>query len=141
MQFAPNSISGKRLTQYGISSKALKKTHVYSMPWQPMPALTIPVPFSGSIILIRRDLLDVAFDGELTDSPSLAPLVHRFCHAHQRLEWGLFKYLWRHLMTRIYRQGVSLKHRHTERECYQAERLVIEHHEMNAHEDYFTNDQ
>ena len=69
----------------------------------------------------------MAPDGELADSPALAPLVHRFCHAHQRLEWGMFRYLWRHLKSRLYRRGVPLWHRETERECYQAANLVLDY--------------
>ena len=127
MRFAPDSISGRRLRQYGISSKALEKTHVFGVQLQPVPALTLPVPFFGCIILIRKNLLEIGQDGELADSPALAPLVHRFCHAHQRLEWGLLLYLWRHLQSRVYRRGVPLWHRQAERECYEAARLVLEH--------------
>ena len=135
MRFGPDSVSGRRLRQYGISSRALKKTRVFGFQWQPVPALTLPVPFFGCIILIRRNLLEIGPDGELADSPALAPLVHRFCHAHQRLEWGVITYLWRHLQSRVYRRGVPLWHRQTERECYEAARRVLDHHLEKAEEE------
>ena len=131
MRFAPNSVSGRRLRKHGVSSKALEKTRIYAVGWQPVPAWTLPVPFLGCIILIRRTLLDRELDGELADSAALAPLVHQFCHAHQRLEWGIFLYLWRHLWARIVPRGVPIRYRQVEREACEAARQVEEHYLTN----------
>ncbi len=127
MRFPPDSITGKLLIKHGISSRALSRTSVYGIKRLGVPSLTVPLPLSRCIILIRLKLLDMTPEGNLADAPTLAPLVHRFYHAHQRLEWGLIKYLWRHLKSRLYKRGVPLWHRDTERECYQAVEEVIEY--------------
>ena len=131
MRFSPDSVSGSRLRQYGVSSRALEKTRIYAVRWQPVPAFTLPVPFFGCITLIRRTLVDRELDGELADSPALAPLVHQLCHTHQRLEWGVFLYLWRHLWARIVPRGVPIRYRQVERECYESARLVQEYYQTH----------
>lgn len=126
MRFAPNCAGGRRLRRYGVSSKTLEKTRVYAIRWQPALAFTVPVPFAGCIILVRRTLLDLEADSELADSAALALLVHQFCHAHQRVEWGFFPYLWRHLWARLVSRSIPVRHRQVEREAYNAERQVQE---------------
>ena len=87
----------------------------------------LPVPFFGSVVLIRRLLLGRDVDGELPDGPALALLVHQLCHVHQRLEWGLYMYLWRHLWQRLAPRGIPIQHRQVERECYYLTQQVEEH--------------
>ena len=135
MRIAPDSISGKRLRRHGVSSKALKKARLYTSGWQPVPALTVPFPFSGCIILIRQELLDRDADGELSDSPALAPLVHQFCHVNQRQEWGFFLYLLRHLRSRVFERNVAMRHRQAERECCEAARRVQEYYLPPEHKE------
>ena len=66
-------------------------------------------------------------DGELAGSAALAPLVHQLCHAHQRMEWGIFLYLWRHLWARLFNRGVPVRNRQVERECYVAAAQALEY--------------
>ena len=87
----------------------------------------LPIPFFGAVLLIRRRLLERDVDGELSDSPALALLVHKLCHVHQRLEWGLYLYLWRHLRQRLVPRGVPLRHQQVERECFYRMGQVLEH--------------
>ena len=126
MRLAPDSPNGKLLKRYGVSSNALKRTQVYLLPWQPFMMLTIPVPFAGCVILIRQNLIDLGVDGEFADTSSLAPLVHQFCHAHQRLEWGLFFYFWRHICSRVFGRRFPVWHRYVEIECYESVRRMRE---------------
>ena len=118
MRFAPNSITGKRLRQHGVSSRALEKTRVYAIPWTPVRGLTVPLPLIGAIILIGKKYLDQELDGELGDSAALAPLIHQYTHVHQRLEWGIYLYFWRHMWIRLFPRGVPIRHRQAEREAY-----------------------
>jgi len=134
MRFPPHSVTGRRLRKHGVSSRALEKTRIYTVGWQPVPTWNLPVPFFGCIILIRRTLLDQELDGELADSASLAPLVHQLVHAHQRLEWGVFLYLWRHLWARIVPRGVPFRFRQVEREAYEAARQVEEYYRPDGEE-------
>jgi len=134
MRFAPDSVSGQRLRHYGVSSNALRKTRVYAVLWPPLSGLTIPVPFIGAIILIGKKYLDRELDGELAGNAALAPLIHQYCHAHQRLEWGLLRYLWRHLWSRLVPRGVPLRHRQVEREAYEAARRALESYSTNEEE-------
>ncbi|MCH7706594.1 MAG: hypothetical protein IIB33_06065 [Chloroflexi bacterium] len=127
MRIAPNSISGRRLRQHGVSSKALRKSRVYFVFWQPVDAIMLPVPFFGAVVLIRRLLVERDVDGELPDGPVLALLVHQLCHVHQRLEWGLYLYLWRHLWQRLVTRGIPIQRRQVERECHYLVRQVEEH--------------
>ena len=125
MRFPPDSLTGKLLRKHGVSSRALSNTRVYRVKRLGVPALTVPLLLSKCIIFIRHTFLEMTPEGDIADGPTLAPLVHRFYHVHQRLEWGLTKYLWRHLKSRLYKRGVPLWHRDTERECYQAVDAVI----------------
>lgn len=87
----------------------------------------LPVPFFGAVVLIRRFLVERDVDGELSDSPALAPLVHQLCHVHQRLEWGTYLYIWRHLWQRMVPSGIPIQRRQVERECYYLVRQLEEH--------------
>ena len=129
MRFHPASVNGKQLRQFGVSSKALAKTHVYAVPWMPIPAVTIPLPIVGCVTLIRQKLSGMTGDrdGALAGSAVMVPLVHQLCHAHQRLEWGVFLYVWRHLRARLFTNGVPFKHSQVERECYIAASLALEY--------------
>ena len=127
MRITPDSISGKRLRQHGVSSRALRKSRIFFLFWQPMNSFMLPVPIIGPVVLIRRALLGRDVDGELPDGPALALLVHQLCHVHQRLEWGIYPYLWRHLWQRLALRGIPIQHRQVERECYYLTRQVEEH--------------
>lgn len=87
----------------------------------------LPVPFFGAVVLVRRLLVERDADGELSDGPALALLVHQLCHVHQRLEWGVYLYLWRHLWQRLVHRGIPIQRRQVERECYALARQVEEH--------------
>ena len=128
MLFPPDCISGKRLRKYGVSSAALKRVHVYAVAWLPKAAMTVPVPFLGCVILVRKNLLDLELDGVLADSPALGVLLHQYCHSYQRLQWGFLPYLWRHFWSWALLQGVPAAHRQVERECYEAVSRVEEAH-------------
>ena len=127
MYIAPEGSQGQRLMRHGVSASALKKTRIYPLGWLPGGAITVPLPFLKVSILIRKDLLRWNANGELADGPELGPLVHQLCHAHQRLEWGLVSYLWRHLWARLRRRDVSIRFSQVERECHQAARQTEEY--------------
>lgn len=128
MKLPAHSVSGRRLKKYGIAATTLAKVHVLSIRWLPFVALTVPIPFDGCMILAHRKALDRELDGALADSPALAILVHQYCHAHQRLEWGFFPYAWRHLLSRLVPRGEPVRFRQVERECYAIAQAVIEAH-------------
>ncbi len=134
MLFPPDCISGKRLRKYGVSSAALKRVHVYAVAWFPKEAMTVPIPFLGCVILVRKNLLDVELDGVLADSSALGVLIHQYCHAYQRLQWGFLPYFWRHFWSWAALRGVPVVHRQVERECYEAVRQVEEAHSLPAGE-------
>ena len=127
MRIVPDSPSSMRLRRHGVSSSALEKTRIYAVGWLPRGTLTLPLPFHNVAILIRKDILKWDADGELAEGPELAPLVHHLCHAHQRLEWGLILYLWRHLWARLRRRDDPIRFSQVERECYQAARHTEEY--------------
>ena len=127
LRIVPNTASERRLRRHGVSTQALAKSRIYLVRWLPGSAITVPLPFLGVAILIRRDLLNRDTDEELADGPELAPLVHQLCHAHQRLEWGFALYLWRHLRAGIRQRTVPSRISQVERECYQAERATVEY--------------
>ena len=64
-------------------------------------AITLPFPFLGPSILIKRKWLVYNNDNELQDSESIRLLRHEFCHVRQMLEWGTFTYLRRHILARF----------------------------------------
>ena len=125
MWILADSPSGRRLRRHGVSAGTLSKTRVYPVGWLRGIRLTLPLPFLGAIIFIKKNLLRWDADGELADSAELAPLVHQLCHSHQRQEWGLIRYLWRHLVSRIRRGRGPTRFRQVERECYEAERQTV----------------
>ena len=128
MKIAPDSVSGKRLRKYGVSSHTLKTSSFIAVTWMPVPAFTLPVPVDGSVILVHQGVLAYDADGELADGPALAPLVHQLYHAYQRQEWGFTRYVARHLWSRLLPRGVPVHRRQVERECYLAARAVEEAH-------------
>ena len=126
MRIDPQSPNGSRLRRHGVSSSTLEKARIHSMGWLPGGAMTLPIPFFSASILIRRDLLKWNAAGELVEGPDLAPLVHQLCHAHQRMEWGFIRYLWRHLWARLRHRDVPIWFSQVERECYQVARQTVE---------------
>ena len=68
-------------------------------------------------------------DEELAAGPELATLVHQLCHVHQRLEWGVLPYLWRHLKARARRRNVPIRFSQVERECERAVRQTVEYYQ------------
>ncbi len=129
MRIIPDTPSERRLRRHGVSSKALAKSRIYPVRWLPGGALTVPVPFLGAAVLIRRDLISWDADEELAAGPELAPLVHQMCHVHQRLEWGVVPYLWRHLKARVRRRNVPIRFSQVERECERAARQTVEYYQ------------
>ncbi len=127
MRIVPNTASEIRLRRHGVSTQALAKSRIHLVRWLPKGSFTVPLPFFGVAILMRRGLLKWDAEEELADGPELAPLVHQLCHAHQRLEWGFALYLWRHLRARIRQRTVPSRISQVERECYQAERATLEY--------------
>jgi len=126
MRISAESVSGIRLRNQGVASKTLNRVSVYQVLWLPKPGMTIPLPFFGAIILLRRGFLRLNSDGDIEEVPELVHLIHQLCHVHQRLEWGLLPYLWRHVQTRIRRGYTSVRFTQVERECYKATQQALE---------------
>lgn len=126
MRISADSVSGMRLRNQGVASKTLNKVSVYQVIWLWKAGITIPLPFFGAIILLRQGLLKRDSDGDLEEIPELVHLIHQLCHVHQRLEWGLAPYLWRHVQTRIRRGYTSVRFTQVERECYKATQKSLE---------------
>ena len=130
MRILADSPSGRRLRRHGVSSNALSKTRVYPVGWLTGIRVTVPLPLFGTAVFIKRDMLKWDAEGELAEGPELAPLVHQLCHAHQRLEWGLVRYLWRHLRARLRRGYGPIRFSQVERECYEAARQTVEYYQQ-----------
>ncbi len=126
MRIQPDSISGQRLRRYGIASQSLSKTFLLGVWWMPVSAFTVPLPFDRCLLLAPAKLLQWDAEGELEDGLAMAPLVHQYVHAYQRLEWGFFPYLGRHLASRLGSRRVPVHRRQVEREAYAAAALVEE---------------
>ena len=126
MRIDPQSPEGRRLKRHGVSSSSLEKTRIHTVRWLPSGALMLPIPFFSASILIRQDMLKWSVDRGLAQGPELAPLVHQLCHAHQRQEWEVLRYLWRHLWARLRHRDVPIRFSQVERECYQAARQTVE---------------
>jgi|GEM_PF-1646711 hypothetical protein len=126
MRISAKSVSGMRLRGQGVASKTLCKVSIYQVPWLPKPGVTIPLPFLGAVIFLRQGLLKRDSNGDIEEIPELVHLIHQLCHVHQRLEWGLAPYLWRHVQTRIRRGYTSVRFSQVERECYKATQQTLE---------------
>ncbi len=85
------------------------------------------MPLVRPVILIGKKYLDTQLDGQLADNEALAPLAHQYCHVNQRIQWGFFPYVWRHLISRLFSRRVPVQHRQVEREAYQTMRQVYDH--------------
>jgi hypothetical protein len=127
MRIDPESPSGKLLRSHGVSANALVRTRIFSVRWLPGIRMTVPLPFLGTAIFLERSLLIWDTNKELAKGSELAPLVHQLCHAHQRLEWGFFFYIWRHLWARIIQRGSPIRFSQVERECFQAALQTVEY--------------
>ena len=85
------------------------------------------MPLVRPVILIGKRYLDRQLDGQLADNEALAPLARQYCYANQRLQWGFFPYVWRHLNSRLFSRRVPVHHRQVEREPYQTMRRVYDY--------------
>ena len=126
MRFLQDSVTGKRLRRHGVSSRALDSARVFAIIWPRSTGFILPLPFVGTVIIIGRRYLDRELDGQLADSSTLAYLVHQYCHALQRLEWGAVKYIWRHVWARLISKGIETPRLQVEREAYEAARKTRE---------------
>ena len=131
MKYRPDSVSGVRLRQYGVSSSALNKTTIVVFRYLFGKAITLPLPFGRCAIIVKKNILDRELDGELADGAALAILVHQYCHAYQCIEWGFLMYVWRHLHSRVRARGVPRQEHQVERECYRSEQAVLDAHTLS----------
>lgn len=115
------------MRKHGVASVALAKTTVLALSWPALRGFTIPLPLMRPVILIGKRYLDTQLDGQLADNEALAPLAHQYCHANQRLQWGFFPYVWRHLISKLFSRRVPVHHRQVEREPYQTMRRVYDY--------------
>ena len=127
MRFAPDTVTGRRMRKHGVASVALAKTTVLALSWPALRGFTIPLPLVRPVILIGKKYLDTQLDGQLADNEALAPLARQYCYANQRLQWGFFLYVWRHLISRFFSRRVPVHHRQVEREPYQTMRRVYDY--------------
>ncbi len=126
MRFPPDSVTGKRLRRHGVSSRALNAARVFGIFWPRSTGFILPLPFVRPTIIIGRRYLDRELDGQLADNSTLAYLVHQYCHALQRLEWGVVMYAWRHIWARLISKGIETPRLQVEREAYEAARMTRE---------------
>ena len=126
MRFPQDSVTGKRLRWHSVSSRALDSTRVFGIVWPRSTGFILPLPFVRPTIIIGRRYLDRELDGQLADNSTLAYLVHQYCHVLQRLEWGAFMYVWRHVWARLISKGIETPRLQVEREAYEAARTTRE---------------
>ena len=132
MRFAASSLSGMRLRKHGVSSTALTRTTVFAVKWSNINGWMLPLMFVRPIIFIGKNILDVQLDGELADNEALAPLVHQYCHAHQRLQWGFASYIWRHLSARLVARWKPIHHLQVEREPHEMINHVYDYYQPGS---------
>ena len=125
MKIQQNSLSAQRLIQHGVTPAELAAARIFRLKPPNGDGLTLPIPFFGPIILIRRGWLIYDDDGELEDSDNLKMLRHEFCHVKQILEWGVPTYLWRHIWARIKTRSMLAKSSPEESGCYSAQDDVV----------------
>ena len=115
------------MRKHGVSSDALARTSIIALSWPALRGFTIPLPLVRPVILIGKVYLDTQLDGQLADNQALAPLARQYCYANQRLQWGFFPYVWRHLNSKLFARRVPVHHRQVEREAYQTMRRVYDY--------------
>ena len=115
------------MRKHGVSSAALASASVFALSWPALRGFTITLPLVRPVILIGKRYLDTQLDGQLADNEALAPLARQYCYANQRLQWGFFPYVWRHITSRLFSGRVPVHHRQVEREAYQTMRRVYDY--------------
>ena len=115
------------MRKHGVSSDALARTSIIALSWPALRGFTVTLPLVRPVILIGKRYLDTQLDGQLADNQALAPLARQYCYANQRLQWGFFSYVWRHLNSKLFSRRVPVHHRQVEREAYQTMRRVYDY--------------
>ena len=126
MRIAYDSPSGQRLAQHGVERRELEATRIYGFDFQLGAAITLPIPFMGTSIFLRRKWLVYDEEGELKDSWDLAILRHELRHVCQILDWGGVVYMARQLWARVKTRSLYARESPEESHCYEAEARVYE---------------
>ena len=132
MRFQATSPSGAFLMQRGVSERELAAARVFVFNFQVGAAITLPLPFFGPVILIKRAWLAKDVAGELADTEHVKILCHEFCHVRQILAWGTCAYAAKHLWARVRTLSLSAKSAPVESECYDVQRAVGAHYRGSA---------
>ena len=128
MKIDPASRAGKHLLgephgahgphSWGVDREDLERTHFIRFNWQFGDAFTLPIPFLGTVVLIKSRFLE-SEGGELKDTPDLWLVRHELCHAAQIRRWGGLKYLFKHLWARIHTRSILVVNSDVEAPCYE----------------------
>ena len=124
MRFSPDSVSGQRLMANGVGEAEIAATRFIVWDKQKGYAITLPLPFIGMLVFIKRDHLVLDDNGNLADSSEIRYPIHELCHSTQALEWGVLRYYWRHVTTRIKTRDMISRESDVEVPCYQIEANV-----------------
>ena len=124
MKIPLDSSSGQRLMQHGVERRELNAARIYVFNMQLGGAITLPFPFLGPVILIKRRWLVFDDEDELEDSPRIRILRHELCHVRQLLDWGGLAYMRRQVWARIKTLSLYAKTAPEESVCYSAQAKV-----------------
>lgn len=121
MRFAPDSVSGQRLMANGVGEAEIASTRFVVWNKQKGYAITLPIPFLGMLVFIKSDHLVRDENGDLADTTEIRYPIHELCHSKQVLDWGVLRYYWRHLTTRIKARDLIVRDSDVEVPCYEIE--------------------
>ncbi len=76
MRFAPDSVSGQRLVANGVGEAEIAATRWYILNLQFGAAITLPLPFLGTTVFIKRAWLVLDENGDLADVAEIRMPVH-----------------------------------------------------------------
>ena len=127
MKIALESPSAELLKSHGVLERELERARILVLNFQFGAAFTLPLPFLGPTIFIKRKWLRRDERGELEDSERIKMLCHELCHVRQILGWGGLVYLARHLFARLRTLSIYARSASEESECYCVQARVEEH--------------
>ena len=121
MRIDPSSPAGQLLIEMGVPEGDLHSTRFLRFDWQVGGAVTLALPFAGSIVLAKRRFLVRDESGAISVGRHLALIRHELVHARQRAEWGVLRYWLTHLLARVQTRSLLAENSDAERPGYEAQ--------------------